>query len=81
VAFADGTVWGVGSAFDPASGNQLTLVARNDGAGWRQVAAPNPGTGDKVLGAISAAGDTAWTADYFKTATGRTPLIELHQSR
>jgi hypothetical protein len=45
------------------------------------VAAPNPGTGDKVLGGISAAGDTAWAAGYFKTNVARSPLIELHRSR
>lgn len=77
---ADG-VWAVGSALDPVSGNQLTLVAHNDGSGWQQVDAPNLGTGDKVLGGISAAGDTAWAVGYFKTDTGRSPLIELHVSR
>ena len=78
VAIAGGTVWAVGSAYDAASGNQLTLVARHTGAGWQQVAAPNPGTGDKVLGGISAAGGTAWAVGYFKTDTGRSPLIERH---
>jgi hypothetical protein len=81
VAYADGTLWAVGSALDPVSGNQLTLVARDDGHGWRQVAAPNPGTGDKVLGGISAAGSTVWAVGYFKTDVARSPLIELHQSR
>jgi hypothetical protein len=80
VAYSDGTVWLVGSYLDQASGNQLTLVARNNGAGWQQVPAPNPGTGDKVLGGISAAGDTVWAAGFFKTPTARSPLIELHLS-
>ena len=40
--------------------------------------APNPGTGDKTLGGISAAGSTAWTVGYFKTNVGRSPLIEVH---
>jgi hypothetical protein len=81
VAYSNGTVWMVGSALDEASGNQLTLVARNSGTGWQQVPAPNPGTGDKVLGGISAAGDTVWAAGYFKTSTARSPLIELHLSK
>ena len=81
VAFATGTVWMVGSAFAAVSGNQLTLVARNSGSGWQQVAAPNPGTGDKVLGGVSVAGGTAWAVGYFKTSTGRNPLIELHRPR
>jgi hypothetical protein len=55
-------------------------VARDSGAGWQQVAAPNPGTGDKVLGGISAAGHTVWAAGFFKTDAGRSPLIELHKS-
>lgn len=78
VAYSDGTVWLVGSYLDQASGNKLTLVARNSGSGWRQVPAPNPGTGDKVLGGISAAGDSVWADGYFKTDAGRSPLIELH---
>jgi hypothetical protein len=79
VAIDNGTVWAVGSALDPVSGNQLTLVARNSGSGWQQVAAPNPGTGDKVLGGVSAADGAAWAVGYYKTDTGRSPLIEVHQ--
>jgi len=81
VAFADGSVWLVGSALDAASGNQLTVVARNSGSGWHQVAAPNPGNGDRILGGISAAGRTAWAVGAFDTSTGRNPLIELHKPR
>ena len=79
VAYSGGTVWLVGSYLDNASGNQLTLVARNSGTGWQQVPAPNPGTGDKVLGGISAAGGTVWAGGYFKTDTARSPLIEVHR--
>jgi hypothetical protein len=81
VAVSGGTVWLAGSYFDDAGGNELTLVARNDGAGWRQVAAPNPGTGDKVLGGMAAAGGEVWTAGFDKTDIGRSPLIELHSGR
>jgi hypothetical protein len=79
VAIDNGTVWAVGSALDPVSGNQLTLVARNSGSGWQQLAAPNPGTGDKVLGGVSAADGAAWAVGYYKTDIGRSPLIEVHQ--
>jgi hypothetical protein len=78
VAISQGTPWIVGSAFDNASGNQLTLVAKHTNAGWQQVPAPNPGTGDKVLGGVSAADGTAWAVGFFKTDVGRSPLIELH---
>jgi len=77
----NGVAWLGGSYFDPASGNELTLVARSSGHGWRQVAAPNPGTGDKVLGGIGAADGDVWAVGYDKTDTGRSPLIELHTTR
>ena len=80
VTVSRGTVWLVGSAYDAASGLQLTVVARNSGSGWQRVPAPNPGTGDKVLGGISAAGDSAWAVGYYKTSTARQPLIEVHTS-
>ena len=81
VAIDGHTVWLVGSYLDAATGLQHTLVASNTGSGWQQVPAPNPGTGDKVLGGISAAGGTAWAVGYFKTNTGRSPLIEAHKPR
>jgi Phosphoesterase family len=78
VAVARGTVWLVGSALDAASGDQLTLVARHNGSGWQQVAAPNPGTGDRILGGITVAGGTAWAVGAYDTSA-RTPLIESHR--
>jgi len=81
VAYSDGTVWAVGSYLDQASGNQLALIARNSGNGWHQVNAPNPGNGDRVLGGVSAAGDTVWAVGAFDTDAGRSPLVELHVAR
>ena len=81
VAVAGSTVWIVGEYLDAATGLQHTLVARSTGTGWQQVPAPNPGTGDKCLGGISAAGTSAWAVGYFKTNTSRSPLIEVHKPR
>jgi hypothetical protein len=81
VAVVKGTVWLVGSALDKVTGNDLTVVARNNGAGWKQVAAPNPGSGDRILGGISATGETAWAVGAFDTDTGRNPLIEVNGLR
>jgi hypothetical protein len=81
VAIVKGTVWLVGSEFDKVSGNQLTVVARHNGSGWKQVAAPNPGNGDRILGGISATGGTAWAVGAFDTDTGRNPLIEVNGLR
>jgi len=78
VAVAGRTVWIAGEYLDAATGLQHTLLARSTTGGWQQVPAPNPGTGDKTLGGISATGNTAWAVGYFKTNTGRSPLIEVH---
>jgi hypothetical protein len=69
----------VGSALDAASGNQLTVGARNDGTGWQQVAAPNPGSGDRILGGVSATGGTAWAVGAYDRSSGRAPFIEVHR--
>ena len=74
-------MWIVGEYLDAATGLQHTLVARSAGSGWQQVPAPNPGTGDKTLGGISAADTSAWAVGYFKTNVGRSPLIEVHKPR
>ena len=78
---AAGTVWIAGEYLDAATGLQHTLLARSITSGWQQVPAPNPGTGDKTLGGISATGNTAWAVGYFKTNVGRSPLIEVMKPR
>jgi len=79
VTVAGHTVWLVGSALNQASGNQLTVVARNDGAGWQRVAAPNPGSGDRIFGGVAAVDGTAWAVGAYDTSAGRAPLIEVHR--
>ena len=73
-------MWTVGTFFDPVTGNQHTLVARHDADGWHAVDAPSPGTGDAVLGAVSAAGADVWATGFAKT-DGRDPLVEHHRDR
>lgn len=80
VAVTGSTVWIAGEYLDASTGLQHTLLARNTGSGWQQVAAPNPGTGDKCIGGISATGNSAWAVGYFKTNTSRSPLIEANQA-
>ena len=58
--------------------NQVTVVALNSGSGWKQVAAPNPGNGDRILGGISAAGGDAWAVGAYDTDSGRNPRVEMH---
>jgi len=79
IAATDRTVWTVGTFFDPVTGNQHTLVARHDADGWHAVDAPSPGTGDAVLGAVSAAGADVWAG--FAKTDGRDPLVEHHRDR
>jgi hypothetical protein len=78
VTIAGGRAWAVGTFFDTAAGLQRTLVARYDGSGWHSVGAPNPGSGDNVLGAITSIGLNVWAVGYDKDVNGRDPLIEYH---
>jgi hypothetical protein len=78
VTIAGETVWAVGTFFDTATGSQRTLVARHTASGWRSVDAPNPGSGDNVLGAATSFGDNVWAVGYDKDVSGRDPLIEYH---
>jgi hypothetical protein len=71
VAIADDGPWAVGTFYDSAAGRQQTLVLHNGAV----VAAPSPGTGDAVLGGISAAGHDLWAAGFDKAASGRDPLL------
>ncbi len=78
VAVTGDTVWAVGTFFDPADGNQHTIVARHDGSGWHAVPAPSPGTGNAVLGGIAAHGTDVWAVGAFET-DNRDPLVEHHR--
>ncbi|HKC28124.1 MAG TPA: hypothetical protein VKB75_08940, partial [Jatrophihabitans sp.] len=78
IAVTGDTAWVAGTYFDATAGRQHALIARHDSGGWHPVAAPDPGTGDTVLGAITATGDHLWATGYDKGANGRNPLIEFH---
>jgi hypothetical protein len=71
-------VWAAGTYFDPASATQKTLIVRQDRGGPHAVNAPSPGSGDNVLGGISATGQGVWAVGYDKNGSGRDPLIEYH---
>lgn len=80
-----GTAWATGTVFDPngtydgsPGGVQQTLVLRRTDHGWRRVHAPSPGTADRVLGGLVAAGGHLVTVGYYKAPAGRVPLIERH---
>jgi len=83
-----GTAWATGAAFDPSGtyngapgGVQQTLLLRHDPKRWQQVAAPSPGTADRVLGGITETSNQLITVGYFKDPSGRQPLIESHDLR
>jgi hypothetical protein len=78
VTVAANTVWAAGTYFDPASATQKTLIVRQDRGGPHAVNAPSPGSGDNVLGGISATGQGVWAVGYDKNGSGRDPLIEYH---
>ncbi len=78
-----GQVWVTGTTFDPngtydgaPGGVQQTLIATSDRTGWHRVAAPSPGTADRVLGQVVRSGDDLITVGYFKAPAGRQPLVE-----
>jgi len=81
VAIGHDAVWLVGSTYDKKSDTEHTVVAKHTPSGWKQVPAPNPGTGDRILGGVSAAGSTVWAAGLFESDAGRGPLVELHLSK
>lgn len=78
VVATDRTVWAVGTFFDAASGNQRTLVLRQDASAWHPVSAPSPGTGNAILGAVAASGDDVWAVGAAETDS-RDPLVEHHR--
>lgn len=78
VAVAEDTVWAVGTFYDPVTATQKSLVVRRNRDGWQAVPTPGHGSGDTVLGGISATGGHAWAVGYDKNASGRDPLIEYH---
>ncbi|MEY9862200.1 hypothetical protein ABH935_007845 [Catenulispora sp. GAS73] len=71
--------WLAGTYYSDAAGKQVPALAHHDATGWHPIAAPDPGSGDTVLGGLSTAGGQVWAVGFAKTAAGRSPLIELHQ--
>jgi hypothetical protein len=80
----NGQEWVTGTTFDPKGtydgapgGVQQTLVATSDRSGWHAVAAPSPGTADRVLGQVVPSGDDLITVGYLKEPNARQPLVEI----
>ena len=78
VTIAGGSPWATGTYYDAAAGKQRAIIVRGDSSGWHDIGAPSPGSGDSVLGGISASGPEIWAAGYAKDAGSRQPLLEHH---
>ena len=79
VAAAGDQVWAVGTYWDTAFGDNVTLNLHGGEDGWRVDSGPNPGTGANVLGGVAVAGDNVWAVGYYKD-NGRKTLIERHRA-
>jgi hypothetical protein len=78
VAVAHGVPYLVGSWYNAAAGKQSPLLATLGADGtWHAAGAPDPGSGDTVLGGIASASDgELWAVGYAKGTNGRMPLVE-----
>ncbi len=60
-ATSPASAWAVGEYFIRGGTADRTLILRWDGAAWKRVASPNPGTADNLLNALAATSATnAW---------------------
>jgi hypothetical protein len=80
VTVADGGVWAVGTVFDSMSGSQQTMTLHGREHRWSLVRGPNPGSGDHILGGVTAVGETLWAVGSYDDGGSRLPLIEHHNN-
>ena len=75
---ADGSAWAVGFQV-AANGTRSTLIERNSGGTWTQVASPNDGGTSATDNSLMAVGGTQatglWAVGYSLTPTGLKPLM------
>jgi Phosphoesterase family len=70
------TAWAVGSYVDPKTDNNDALILHGTGAFWTVDAGPEPGSGSRILGAVTAVGGQLWAAGTYDDGGSRLPLIE-----
>jgi hypothetical protein len=80
VTVAGGGVWAVGTFFDSTSGSQQTVTLHGTDHRWTLFRAPNPGSGDHILGGVTAVGETLWAVGSYDDGGSRLPLIERHNN-
>ena len=80
VTVAGGGVWAVGTFLDTTSGSQQTVTLHGTDHRWTLFRAPNPGSGDHILGGVTAVGETLWAVGSYDDGGSRLSLIERHNN-
>jgi hypothetical protein len=80
VTVANSGVWAVGTFFDSTSGSQQTFTLHGTDHGWSLVHRPDPGSGDHILGGVTAVGETLWAVGTYDDGGSGLPLIERHNN-
>jgi hypothetical protein len=77
VTLAGGTVYAAGTCVNAVTDNNDTVVLRRTPDGnWVSAAAPSPGSGSNLPGAISTVAGHVWLAGTYDDGSSRLPLIE-----
>jgi hypothetical protein len=79
VSAVSGTdAWATGH-YATTAGVRRTLALHWNGTSWAQVPTPDPGAGERELGAVSAvSGTDAWAAGYYVTSAGAEDTLMAH---
>src|SRR5215469_16855971 len=71
-ASGPGHMWAVGRQTITTPGFQ-NLIISNDGHGWSEVAAPNPGPADELQSVSASGSSDAWAVGYYTTGNASKP--------